>query len=62
MKKKATRTNNRSYEEFVKNAFIEKVDEALFEVATEFCDVQDDLHKEAMEEAIKVFMKDFYNL
>lgn len=50
-----------NYEEWVKNQFKSKVYEALADIAFDYRDVSDKLHKEAMKEAIEWFMTKFYN-
>jgi len=50
-----------NYKEYLKDQFKTKVWNALEDVATEFCEVDDKTHKECMEEAIEYFMIHFYN-
>lgn len=51
-----------NYEEYLKEQFRSKVWNALEDVATEFPEIQDDLHKKNMREAVEYFMTHFYNL
>ena len=51
-----------SSEESIKSQLKTKVYEALENVATEYCEIQDEFHKEAMKEAIEWFMVHYYNL
>ena len=53
---------NESYKEYLRDKFKRKVWNALGDVATEFCEVDDETHEECMEEAIEYFMIHFYNL
>lgn len=52
----------KTFEESIKEQFKSKVYNALEDVAMDYPDISDDLHKEAMEEAIEWFMTHFYNL
>ena len=49
-----------TFEEHIKEELKSKVYNALSEVAYEFADINDELHKKAMEEAIEFFMIQFY--
>lgn len=51
-----------NYEEYLKEQFRHKVWNALEDVATEFPEIDDELHRKNMEEAIEWFMIHFYNL
>ena len=51
---------NRGFEEFVKDEMKSKVYNAISDVAYEFADVPEELHKKAMEQAIEWFIIKFY--
>lgn len=53
--------NSKTFEQYVKDEFKTKVWNALEDVAFEFPEINDKLHKECMEQAIEYFMKKFYN-
>ena len=52
---------NESFKEFVKDGFKSRVWDALEEIAIEYADVPEELHKEAMEQAVEWFMIQFYD-
>lgn len=54
--------SKQSYEEYLKEQFRLKVWNALSEVGSEFPEINDELHRKNMEEAIEWFMIHFYNL
>lgn len=49
-----------NYEEWIKNQFKSKVYEALSDIAFDYSDIPDELHEEAMKEAVEWFMTKFY--
>ncbi len=50
------------YEKYLKEQFRSKVWSALEDVAIEFPEIDDEIHRKNMEEAIEWFMIHFYNL
>lgn len=51
-----------TFEESIKEQFKSKVYEALEDVAMDYPDISDELHKEAMTQAVEWFIIHFYNL
>ena len=49
-----------SFEEFVKDEIKTKVYHALEEIAYEYADLSEELHQEAMEQAVEWFILKFY--
>lgn len=51
-----------TFEESIKEQFKSKVWNALEDIAIDYPDISEELHKEAMENAIEWFMVHFYNM